>query len=125
MSIKQFELLHGAVILKICRNDRPVALTLIESDNARSTYIVNDVYVYVKHSTTPKSRQRSDKTVWQFTFSPAHIGDIATLLQQRDLYLALVCANENLNEEMEVAFLYSNGVQESLDFSYRTSVACI
>lgn len=120
MSIKQFELMHGAVILKICRNRRPLSLTLIESDGARAAYNVNmDVNIYIKHSISPQSRQRRDQTVWQFSFSPAHIAELSNLGQKGELYLALVCANDNL-EDMEVAFLEPDDIQEGLDLTALT-----
>lgn len=117
MAIRKFELMHGAVIVKICRNDRPVALTLIESDGNRATYRVNDVFVYVNHSTSPQSCLRNGDTVWQFTFAPNHIADLARLMQNGGAYLALVCANEDLSGDMEAAFLYPENVTACLDLA--------
>lgn len=117
MPIDDFELMHGAVITKICRNDRPIALTLIESrDKHRAAYWLNDLVLYIKYCTTPR-KSRGGKTSWRFTFQPEHIADLVDYSEQTEVYLALVCGHHKLNERMEICLLYPDEVTQCLDFS--------
>lgn len=117
MSIKRFELMHGAVLAKICRNDNPVALTLIESDGTRATYRINDVFLYIKHSTSPAERVRKEEIVWQYSFAPGHVRELSERMNSGGVYLALVCASTDLTDDMEIAFLQPDEVQTILDLA--------
>ena len=62
MSVKEFELFHGAVLTKVLRSDRPVALRLVGTRPGEnwSTYTLNDaVDLLVSHSKSPRSVARS------------------------------------------------------------------
>lgn len=115
MPIDQFELMHGAVILKICRNDRPVALTLIESGEHRSAYRINDVLLYIKHSATSKSSAQSGARSWRFTFQPNHLEDLAAFVAQYETYMALVCGSNKTKDMMQIAFLSPDDIYRCLD----------
>lgn len=117
MSIKRFELMHGAVLAKICRNDNPVALTLIESDGTRATYRINDIYLYIKHSTSPVERVKNGVLTWQYTFTASHLRELSERMNHSGVYLALVCASTDLSEDMEIAFLSPDEVTTLLDLA--------
>lgn len=118
MPIHKFELMHGAVLTKLCRNDQPIALSLIETRNEqRAVYWVNDeVVLYIKHSTTPRdTEQRRVSTSWRFTFYPEHIALIA---QYRTVtYLALVCARAD--QSGEICLLHPDEIERCLDLNSR------
>lgn len=121
MAIKEFELMHGAVLTKICRNDQPIALTLVETrDRERNVYYVNsDTVLYIKHSATPK--QTNGKSRWQFTFQAEHLEDLTEFSQSGTLYIALVCGSENLKGNMEVCLLYSDELIACLDLTTKVT----
>ena len=59
MSIKDLELLHGAVLTKLVRSDNPITLRMIETNRneARSAYTLNDeVILYIKYHKKPGKR---------------------------------------------------------------------
>ena len=97
MAIREFELFHGAVLTKLVRGERPVALRMIETrvSQAWSAYKVNDQLVlYVKHSSKPRKGTRQKKArTWQFTFSPDDISKIAAFGPQTPTYVVLACGD--------------------------------
>ena len=79
MSIKEFELFHGAVLTKLVRIERPITVTLIETQREQtwSVYKVMDGQLFIKHSTSPRPLSRGKGGYsWTFTFSPEHISQI-------------------------------------------------
>lgn len=111
MPIREFELWHGAVLTKICRNDKPLRLTLIEASDSRAAYSINsEVILYIKYSVTPSSTRRGKKT-WQFTFQADHINDLAHLRDQAEVYMALVCGGE----DREICLLYPHEITDCID----------
>ena len=119
MPIRDYELWHGAVITRLCRNDQPVSLTLIETrDGDRMAYWLNDsVVLFIKYATAPKPRKRGGKTTWSFTFQPNHLADIVEYENDAQVYLALVCGNYDLNEKMDICLLYPEDIAECLDLA--------
>lgn len=115
MAIYDFELMHGAVLTRICRNERPLSMTLIETSEHRSAYLINDVVLYIKHSTSARSNRGG--TVWQFTFQARHIQDLHEFDQQRQLYLAFVCGARTLDDDMHIAFLHPHQIAQCLDLN--------
>lgn len=115
MSIDDYELMHGAVLTKICRNERPLSLTLIETSEPRSAYQINDVVLYIKHSTI--SRRNRNGHVWQFTFQPQHIEDLQRFKTNADIYLALVCGSKKISDLMHIAFLEPSEVTQCIDLT--------
>ena len=107
MPIRKFEMMHGAVLTKVCRSDRPIALSLIEtSDDQRAAYWVNDALVlYVKHAGKPHHQDQRGKCRWQFTFTPDQILELSGLSRKSGVYLALVCAQKGFADPMEVCLL--------------------
>jgi hypothetical protein len=112
MAIRDIELFHGVVFTKLLRSDRPINLKLFEfnSDKSSAAYIVNDeVVLYVKHSKTPKSRQRKNYAcAWIFNFSPNHLKEIQGFSKDKHVHMVLVCGDESLKNarDMQVCFLY-------------------
>lgn len=117
MPVSQFELMHGAVLAKIVRNDKKIALTLIEKEDvSRSVYLVNDqIILYIKHSLKPKEEPKSGGKRWQFTFSEDHLEVLAK--EKRHIFLALVCGSEEVREDMEIALIEHEKISELLDLS--------
>lgn len=118
MAIHAFELMHGAVLTKLCRNDQPIALSLIETRDAHhAAYWINDAIVlYIKHCSAPRCDHRSCYR-WQFTFNPDHILEIASLAGTADVHLALVCAQPSLAGPMEICLLEPDEIRQCLDLA--------
>ncbi len=118
MPIHKFELMHGAVLTKLCRNDQPIALSLIETrDVHHAAYWINDaIVVYIKHASRPRCDRRGQYR-WQFTFSAEHIQEITNLARTAKVYLALVCAQPNLEGPMEICFLEPPEVEQCLELA--------
>ncbi len=97
MSVREFELFHGAVLAKIVRNDKPVTLRMIETkpNTEWAIYRINDeVELLVKHSKKPRplkppSRGRS----WTFVFS----GDQLSRVRSGSTWVALVCGDQTVD----------------------------
>jgi len=110
MAIRDFELFHGAVLARILRKGRRVALTMIETKPAESwsAYRINDVAsLYVKYCAAPDQRKRDEALVWQFTFDVRHLEEVARLQQEGDVYVALVGGNSDVKRRgTEICLLY-------------------
>jgi len=116
MSIKEFELFHGAVLTKLVRSDRPLTLRMIETrpGEAWSIYKLNDaVKVLVKHSRTPRKLKRDRAGAsWPFSFSR----DQVLQLRSKDAWVALVCGADRVGDaKMEVCLLKPEEVGQLLD----------
>lgn len=134
MSVKEFELFHGAVLTKLVRNEKPITLRLIETrfDDSR-VYTINDmVELYVKHSISPRQLTRGDGGYsWTYSFNPEHIKQIRELKKKHPTYLVLVCAHRDikdaraetclidLHEHNDVLDLESDD-QQSITVRYKT-----
>src|SRR5687767_14876570 len=134
MSVREFELFHGAVLAKLVRNEKPITLRLIETrfDDSR-VYTLNDVIeLYVKHSISPRQLTRGDGGYsWTFTFNPEHINQIRELRKKHSTYLTLVCGHRdikearietcliNLDEHTDLLDLEGND-QQSITVRYKT-----
>jgi hypothetical protein len=108
MSIQQFELFHGAVLAKLMRSDRPIALRMIETkDEAWSVYTVNDeVELFIKIRTTANELSREkDGLSWQFVFTPEQVEQIRNLYTTKKVAIALVCGRQNIKDDMQIAFI--------------------
>jgi hypothetical protein len=101
MSIKEFELFHGAILNKLVRNEKPITLRLIETrfDDSR-VYTINDVVeLYVKHSISPRKLTRGEGGYsWTFSFNTEHLNQIRELKKKKPTYLVLVCAHRDVKE---------------------------
>lgn len=102
MKIKDIELFHGAVLTRLMRKDRPVALKMFEfnADEYRSAYILTDddgdKPLYIKHSKGTKPPKRYKKA-WQFTFSNEHLQEIKKLAGDfGKVYIVLVCGAKTI-----------------------------
>ena len=119
MGIKAFELFHGAVLTKLARSGRPISLVMLErgEDEAWSIYRVIDVIVYVKYSTVASVQKRVENALtWRFTFSPKHLQEIARYQLKGPVYVALVCASANVQDQnMQVCFLEPSEFADCLD----------
>lgn len=118
MPIHEYEMMHGAVLTKLCRNDEPTSLSMIETrDTHWSAYWINaTVVLYVKHATNPR-KDRRGKLTWHFTFTGSNIGELAEFTRQHQTYLALVCAQHDLQGPMEICLFEPDEVQQCLDLA--------
>jgi len=123
MAIKVIELFHGVVFAKLLRSDRPISLKMFEfnADKSSAAYIVNDeVALYVKHSKSPKLRQRKGyDRAWLLGFSPKHLREIRQFSNNRTIRMVLVCGDDKLEnaKSMQVCFLEPNEITECMDCS--------
>jgi len=117
MSIKEFELFHGAVLTKLVRADKPLTLRMIEtrSGDQWSTYRINDeLRLLIKHSIKGGARKRESAIAWQFVFSPDQMQQLA----ESDTWCSLVCASSDArDDEMEVCLLDPAQISQLLDVS--------
>ena len=121
MTIKQFELFHGAVLTKVVRSDRPIALRMIETrpGEAWAVYTVNDaVDLFLKHSTSARALTReSGGFSWQFAFGPEQANQIHERWVSRQVYVGLVCGQSDVKQgEMRICFLYPDQLAQLIDF---------
>jgi hypothetical protein len=124
MGIQQFELFHGAVLAKLVRSDRPIALRMIETkEEAWAVYTVNDeIELFIKHSTTPRELVREkDGLTWQFIFTPEQVEQIQNLFSTKKVAIALVCGRQNIKDDMQIAFIEPDDVQDLINFSVNTA----
>lgn len=96
--VREFELFHGIVLTKLLRSERPTTLRMIETNpqQAWAAYIINEeVTLYVKYRTGPHtlSRKQGGQS-WAFVFSPSEMEKIRALENEKQVYLALVCARK-------------------------------
>ena len=110
MSIKQFELFHGAVLTKLLRNDKPVTLRLVErtARDPWAAYRVNDACcVYIKYRTTFRLDAYSGETaIYDFLFTKTELSAIRSMPENLPVYFALVCASDKTDAKyMQVCFI--------------------
>jgi hypothetical protein len=118
--IKQFELFHGAVLAKLMRSDKPITLRLIETRNdAWSIYTINnEIELFIKISKVPNELIREvNGYSWQFQFTSEQIVQLKSLKKSRNIAIALVCGHQSVSENMQIAFLNPELVDELFDFS--------
>lgn len=121
MSIKEFELFHGAVLTKLIRSDKSINLSMFETklDDAWAAYTVNDAAdIYIKHSLASRPRKKDEGGFsWTFIFNSEHIAQIKEIQIKRPVYIALVCGHKSIKEDrMEICFLDPDKVFDVLDF---------
>ena len=120
VSVKEFELFHGAVLTKLVRNQKPITLRLIETrfDDSR-VYTLNDVIeLYVKHSISPRGLIRGEGGyAWTFTFDVEHLHQIRELKKRRTTFLALVCGHRDVKKaRVETCLIGLDDYPDLLDF---------
>lgn len=118
MALGKFYFLHGAVLAKIVRREKPVALTLIETkDDSWSVYRLNDeISLCIKSSQSPKRFIRNRMIKWQFTFSSSDVGKLKD--SGTSSYLALVCAGKTLDDKYrEICLLEPTQIRRCIDSS--------
>lgn len=95
--IQQYEFLHGCVLTALVRSDRASTVRLIETNPGASwsTYKVNDSYVHIKPSTSPKQQKKDLSKVWQFTFSKSELESI----RDNGSNVVLVCAYPDMKSK--------------------------
>ncbi len=120
MSIRQFELFHGAVLAKLVRSDHPVTLRLIETkEESWSVYTINnEVELFIKICTTPRKLSREkDAISWPFIFSVDQVETISNLKLSKEVYVALVCGCKDLSDPMQIAFFTPAEINQIIDFN--------
>ena len=126
MSIKDFELFHGAVLTKLVRSDRPITLRMIETnpDTSWSVYTLNDeVHLFIKYSISPRSLSRGKGGLsWVFTFRPEHISEIKALQAEKRVFVALVGGRRNIKQvRMEICLLTPDDFARIIDLEANTN----
>jgi hypothetical protein len=122
MAVKAFEFFHGAVLTKLLRSERPVALRMIETNPTEnwSTYTINDaVDLFVSLSKSPRAVSRGGAgTSWTFGFSRNQLRQMAPNSRYRPVFVALVCGRANLAQgDMHTCLLDSEEIAALFDFS--------
>jgi hypothetical protein len=122
MAVRDFELYHGAVLAKILRRQKPVTLSLIESQPREkwSTYTLNDeVDLLVTYSRSPRQISRNGGgTSWTFVFSRNQLRQMDSRGKERRVWVALVCGRKDPSEgEMQVCLLDPEELRGAVDFA--------
>jgi hypothetical protein len=105
MGVHKFEHLHGVVLTKLMRSDRPTTLRMVETapKESWSQYRVNDaVDLLIKASTSPRTLTRERGHAWTFTFTPR---EVRLAIGPTAAYAALVCAFREHNQAAKVCLL--------------------
>jgi len=126
--IKDIELFHGAVLTKLMRINRPVALSMVETrPDEGSFYTINDeAEFYIKYKNGIKGKK--GPISWTFTFTSEEIKKLKTQQQKRgQLFVALVCTLSSKKDgKMQIAFFdphKNKGINNILDFDTTTQQA--
>jgi hypothetical protein len=116
-TVKEFHLLHGIVLTKISRNERP-SLRLVETDtsNVWAAYILNDAeIVYVKYSLSGR-KTKKEKSAWVFQFTPSELEKVRDLRNKWPVNFALVGGFSPINaKQMEVCLLHPDEIDQCID----------
>ncbi|MDD3802752.1 MAG: hypothetical protein PHV45_11240 [Desulfuromonas thiophila] len=120
MSIRVFELFHGAVITKLLRSDRPVSLRMIETNTAESwsSYVLNaEVKLLITYSTNSRAVTRpTPARAWQFGFSKNQLRQLRKGPDGMPVFAALVCGTKQVSgDKMEICLLDSEQISRVLD----------
>lgn len=123
MSIKQFELFHGAVLAKLVRRGQRVALTMIETrpGDPWAVYTINDaVDLFVKYRTASTARRRLIRPAgalsWSFVFTPDQLRQIRELQGRRDVFAVLVCGRAGVRDpDQQTCLLRPDQLERLLD----------
>ena len=122
MTVKEFELYHGAVLTKVLRSEKPVSLRLIETKPGEnwSTYTLNDVvHLLVTYSKNQRPVSRSGGGIsWSFVFSTNQLRQMNPAKSKRPVWVAMVCGRKTPAEgDMQVCLLDPDQIAEAIDFS--------
>lgn len=122
MSVREFELYHGAALAKVLRSEKPVALRLVETKPGEnwSTYTLNDaVDLFVTYSKRPRPVSRGGGgTSWSFVFSSNQLRQMNPAISKRAVWVALVCGRKCPGEgDIHVCLLDPEQISEAIDFS--------
>lgn len=121
MSVREFELYHGAALAKVLRSEKPVALRLVETKPGEtwSTYTLNDaIDLLVTHSKGPRPVSRGGGgTSWSFVFSTNQLRQMNPARTKRPVWVAMVCGRNSPAEgEMEICLLDPEQIADIIDF---------
>ena len=124
MFIKQFEIFHGIALTKLLRSEKPVSVRLIETKPTEDwqVYAINDVDLFIKHRaiSKPLARKKGGHS-WRFIFSPTEVSRINK--KARPVYVALICGQPYIQDEMEICFLYPEQVEETISLDGNKSAS--
>ncbi|MBC8493116.1 MAG: hypothetical protein H8D43_04955 [Chloroflexi bacterium] len=121
MTIKQFELFHGAVLTKLVRSDQTRTLRMIETrpGEAWAVYTINDAAdLFLKHSASARVLTREPGGFsWQFAFGPEQVSQIHERQASRQVYVGLVCGQSDAKQgKMQICFLHPDELAKLIDF---------
>ncbi|TCD46848.1 hypothetical protein [Chlorobium sp. N1] len=122
MSVREFELYHGAVLAKILRSDKPVALRLVETKPGEnwSTYTLNDaVSLLVTFSKGPRPISRGNGGIsWSFVFSVNQLRQMNPDNSELPVWVAMVCGRKSpADGDMQVCLLDPEQLADVIDFT--------
>ena len=127
MSVRNFELFHGAVLTKLVRTDRNMTLRLIETrtQDAGAVYTINDeVHILVKYSASPQPVQREEGQRWTFSFTPGQLRQLCDFTGAAGCHVALVCGDRDLNNAtVQICLLDPDHVEKLIDLQSRSTQA--
>lgn len=121
MVIKDFEMLHGAVLTRLVRSDTPITLRMIETNTqeAWSAYTLNDeVILYIKYSTKNRSSKKDEDVVliWPFSFSVPHLEQLQGLGKRKNVHIALVCGQRSIDDpNMYICLIHPHEIEQCID----------
>lgn len=120
MVIRDFEMLHGAVLTRLVRSDTPITLRMIETNTqeAWSAYTLNDeVILYIKYSTKNQSPKKDeDVLIWPFSFSIPHLEQLQDLGKRKNVHIALVCGQRLINyPNMYICLIHPYEIEQCID----------
>ena len=100
MTIKDFELFHGAVLTRIARQNKDLTLRMIETQpsSAWGLYRVDDkANLLIKHSKSPE-RLNGHGRKWPFTISENQMEQLDLgQMNSSGTHVALVCGDDRLD----------------------------
>lgn len=110
MSVRQYELFHGAILTKLLRNEKPITLRLIEraAGDPWSAYRVNNCcYIYVKYRTTFRVDSHFlEIPIFDFLFTHQDLEKLKALSKKSPIYFALMCASDKTDDKhMQICFI--------------------
>lgn len=117
-SVKQFELFHGLVLVKMLRGKPPgMTLHLIQTNTQEewATYKVNDARLFLKHSAKPREAKTTGAKTWTFNFGRAELRQLG----EAECRVGLVCGFPDVRaaRDMQVCFPSPEQTGRLLDLS--------
>lgn len=112
MSIRVYELFHGAVLSKLMHTpQQSIILRMFEvkPQDFWSVYTINDeVHLVIKYRTKGRASRSKNRISWTFTFSNSEIDTFRKLSKEKPVFVALVGGSSQISDLMEIGLLFPN-----------------